>query len=82
MAKGKKSESAERQIIKCIYKGDVDAEGRPHGQGVMDYIVERHADDSFPEEDNLRYKGEFVHGLRHGDGDLHAMGLINNPVSE
>lgn len=71
-----------RKIIKCVYTGEVDADGLPHGKGKMDYIVERRPDDSFPEEGNMRYRGEFVHGLRHGDGDLHSRGLMNNPTSE
>ena len=71
-----------RKIIKCVYSGEVDADSLPHGKGKMDYIVERRPGDSFPEEGNLCYKGEFVHGLRHGEGDLHCLGLIHNPVSE
>ena len=82
MAEEKTTHAAERRIMKCIYKGEVDSDGLPHGKGEMSYIVERRSDDPFPEACNLCYKGDFVHGLRHGDGDLHTLGQITNPVSE
>lgn len=72
----------ERKIIQLRYTGEVDAEGLPHGKGELHYIVESRPDDSFERKGELRYVGEFVHGLRHGDGDLHSLGLMNNPVSE
>ena len=71
-----------RKIIQLRYTGEVDAEGLPHGKGELLYVVERRPDDSFSGQGDLRYKGEFVHGLRHGDGDLHALGSMYNPVSE
>lgn len=73
-----------RKIIKCVYKGEVDAAGLPHGKGVMNYIVEKDPAEElmFPDQNDLRYEGEFVHGLRQGDGDLHALGIGYNPVSE
>lgn len=71
-----------RKIIKLEYSGPVDEQGRPHGTGTMIYKVEPEADDSFEGKEDLRYKGEFVHGMRHGEGDLHTLGLAYNPVSE
>ena len=71
-----------RKIIKLEYTGPLDENGLPHGKGVMLYMVEPDPKDTYKGKNNLRYKGEFVHGLRHGDGDLHALGLIHNPVSE
>ena len=71
-----------RKIIKLEYTGPLDENGLPHGKGVMLYLVEPDPKDTFKGKNNLRYKGEFVHGLRHGDGDFHALGLIHNPVSE
>ena len=72
-----------RKIVKCIYTGEVDAEGLPHGNGVLNYIVEKDPSEerTFDNQYDLRYKGEFVHGLRQGEGDLHAMGVGYNPVS-
>lgn len=72
-----------RKIVKCVYKGEMDAEGLPHGKGVMNYIVEKDPSEElmFDNQHDLRYKGEFVHGLRQGEGDLHAMGVGYNPVS-
>ena len=72
-----------RKIVKYIYTGEVDAEGLPHGNGVLNYIVEKGPSEerTFDNQYDLRYKGEFVHGLRQGEGDLHAMGVGYNPVS-
>lgn len=72
-----------RKIVKCVYTGEVDAEGLPHGNGVLNYIVEKDPSEerTFDNQYDLRYKGEFVHGLRQGEGDLHAMGVGYNPVS-
>jgi len=71
-----------RKIIRLCYTGEVDTEGLPHGQGELRYVVEPRPDDSFPGQGELRYVGEFVHGLRQGDGDLHSLGSMYNPVSE
>lgn len=72
-----------RKIVKCIYKGEVDAEGLPHGKGEMYYIVKKNPSEElkFDNQHNLRYRGEFHHGLRQGEGDLHVMGVGYNPVS-
>ena len=72
-----------RKILKLVYKGEIDDAGMPHGKGVMNYIVEKDPaeDYMFDDQHNLRYKGEFVHGLRQGEGDLHVMGVAYNPVS-
>lgn len=72
-----------RKIVKCIYKGEVDAEGLPHGNGVLNYIVEKDPSEElkFDNQYDLRYRGEFHHGLRQGEGDLHVMGVGYNPVS-
>ena len=71
-----------RKIIRLEYDGERDADGLPPGKGELRYVVEHRPDDSFPGQGGLRYVGEFVHGLRHGDGDLHALGSMYNPVSE
>ena len=71
-----------RKIIRLEYDGERDADGLPHGKGELRYVVEHRPDDSFPGQGGLRYVGEVVHGLRHGDGDLHALGSMYNPVSE
>ena len=72
-----------RKIVKCIYKGEVDAEGLPHGKGELYYIVKKSPSEElkFDDQHNLRYRGEFHHGLRQGEGDLHVMGVGYNPVS-
>ena len=72
-----------RKITKLVYKGQVDENGCPHGKGELHYIVEKDPEEDcmFDDQHDLRYKGEFVHGLRQGDGDLHAMGVGYNPVS-
>ncbi len=72
-----------RKIVKCIYTGEVDAEGLPHGNGVLNYIVEKDPSEerTFDNQYDLRYMGEFVHGLRQGEGKLLAMGVGYNPVS-
>lgn len=54
----------EKAIIGCIYEGKIDTEGRPHGQGKMVYKVN---DEQFKD---MRYNGEFVHGVRQGEGCL------------
>lgn len=71
-----------KEIIKCVYKGEVDEKGLPHGSGKMLYVVKPDGDETIKGLGDLRYQGEFCHGLRHGEGDLHVLGLINNPVSE
>ncbi|MBR1755685.1 MAG: hypothetical protein IJ739_04090 [Bacteroidaceae bacterium] len=73
-----------RKIVKCFYKGEVDVQGLPHGKGELHYIVERDPSEQllFDDQYNLRYRGEFCHGLRQGEGDLHVMGTGYNPVSE
>lgn len=71
-----------RKIIALRYTGEVDAEGLPHGKGELRYVVEHCPDDTFPGQGDLCYEGEFVHGLRHGDGDLLSLGTMYNPVSE
>lgn len=72
----------QKKIIKCIYTGEVDENGLPHGKGKMRYVVEPKADSTVKGLGDLRYSGEFCHGIRQGEGDLHGLGLINNPVSE
>lgn len=73
-----------RKIVKCIYKGEVDDTGLPHGKGELHYIVKKDPSEelTFDNQHDLRYKGEFHHGLRQGEGDLHIMGVGYNPVSE
>ena len=73
-----------KTIVKCTYRGEVDAEGRPHGKGELYYVVEKDPTENhlFDNQGDLRYKGEFVHGVRQGEGDLHALGGGYNPVSE
>ncbi len=71
-----------RKIVKCIYSGELDAEGRPHGRGSLRYKVQPEEGDSYEGAEDLLYEGDFVHGLRQGEGRLMVLGLINNPVSE
>ncbi len=73
-----------RKIVKCTYKGEVDEAGLPHGKGELYYIVEKDPGENlmFDDQKNLRYKGEFHHGVRQGEGDLHALGIAYNPVSQ
>lgn len=70
-------------IKKLVYEGEVDEQGRPHGKGTLYYVVEKDPAEErkFDNQGDLRYRGEFEHGLRQGDGDLHALGLGHNPVS-
>lgn len=71
-------------ITKLFYQGDVDEAGRPHGRGKLVYVVEKdpRKERRFADEGNIKYEGEFEHGKRHGDGDLHVLGVGYNPVSE
>ena len=75
-----------RKIIKCVYKGEVDKQGLPHGTGKILYVVEPDPEKEIkrPYDEglgNLCYEGTFEHGVRQGDGDLHSLGLGYNPVS-
>ena len=73
-----------KKITKLVYKGEVDEAGLPHGKGELHYVVEKDPKEErmFDDLGDLRYKGEFLHGIRQGDGDLHALGLGYNPVSK
>jgi len=75
------------KFIKLLYVGETDENGLPHGEGELRYVVEpdseKEAQDPIHKgTGDLRYKGHFEHGLRHGEGDLHELGLIYNPVSQ
>ena len=76
-----------RKIVKLQYRGKTDENGLPHGEGELRYVVEpdlekEAKDPLYKGLGDLRYKGHFEHGLRHGEGDLHALGLDYNPVSQ
>ena len=75
-------EKEEKRVVRCVYKGETDADGLPHGVGVMRYVVEPHDNEEFREKGDLRYKGEFCHGVRQGNGSFHGLGLDYNPVKE
>ncbi len=51
------------KIAGKTYKGQKDAEGRPHGHGIMEY--------STKSEKKYKYEGHFVHGVRSGYGVWH-----------
>lgn len=77
----------QKKIIQLLYTGETDEDGRPHGEGVLRYVVEPDLekiakDPIYKGYGDLRYRGRFEHGLRQGEGDLHALGLHPNPVSE
>lgn len=71
-------------ITKLLYQGDVDEAGRPHGRGKLLYVVEKDPREErrFADEGDIKYEGEFEHGKRHGDGDLHVLCAGYNTVSE
>ena len=48
------------KILRTIYTGQKDDEGRPHGHGIMEYVATT--------SKKFRYKGHFVHGVRSGYG--------------
>ena len=47
-------------IVRTIYNGQKDDEGRPHGHGKMEYIASS--------SKRYKYEGHFVHGVRSGYG--------------
>ena len=57
----------ELKFIYCTYEGPVDAQGLPHGKGTMVYVADKSED---ADARDLKYEGEFVHGVRHGEGCL------------
>ena len=57
----------ELKFIYCTYEGPVDAQGLPHGKGTMIYVADKSED---ADARDLKYEGEFVHGVRHGEGYL------------
>ena len=48
------------KIVGKIYNGQKDAEGRPHGHGIMEYLTSG--------EKKYKYEGHFEHGVRSGYG--------------
>jgi hypothetical protein len=48
------------KIAGKTYKGQKDAEGRPHGHGIMEYLTSG--------EKKYKYEGHFEHGVRSGYG--------------
>lgn len=71
-----------RKIVKLNYRGEMDEAGLPHGKGEIRYIVEPESNKNQEGIGDICYEGEFVHGLRHGDGELQILGMYPNPVSE
>ncbi|MBP5548048.1 MAG: hypothetical protein J6X58_04040 [Bacteroidales bacterium] len=55
------------------YEGPVDEDGLPHGEGTMTYTY----------GDKIKkYKGNFVHGIREGEGELLYPTQIKNSMTE
>ena len=52
-------------IVRTIYNGQKDDEGRPHGHGTMEYIASS--------SKKYKYEGHFVHGVRSGYGVWYEM---------
>ena len=62
-------------IASCQYTGPVDAAGLPHGKGTMLYIADKTEDS---DARDFKYEGEFVHGIRHGQGYICRMSYVPN----
>jgi hypothetical protein len=68
------------------YVGQRDAEGRPHGQGVMTYTT------NLPDAENRldrkrkgnKYTGQWLHGRKHGQGrlDIHTLNTFDKATAK
>lgn len=70
---------AEYKFVSYTYEGEKDAEGRPHGKGTMTYIADKSEDERARD---CKYEGEFVHGVRHGEGAICRDSFFPNPQTE
>ena len=69
----------EIRFVSCFYEGELDEQGLPHGKGTMTYIADKSEN---ADARDYKYEGEFVHGVRNGEGCICRDSFFPNPKTE